>query len=170
MMSTVCEKSTPGLRSTSAFSGTAARSSARTSFSDPLAARPIGVRIASTMTASGMKAPQLTDRSIIGTAAALLHRFGGQPGARGERLVDVRRPDAEEPGGERVARAGGVDDVDRQRALVDRLEPVRPRRAARAARYHDLRHVELAPEHLGLVLVGQQQVDRRDAVEEDRVV
>src|SRR5262245_9696675 len=105
MMSTVSEKSTPGLRSTSAFSGTAARSSARTSFRDPLAARPMGVRIASTMTASGMHAPQLTDRSIIGTPAALLHRFGGQPGTRRERLLDVRRPHAQEPGGERVAGA-----------------------------------------------------------------
>ena len=54
MMSTVWAKSTPGLRSTSAFSGTAARSSARTSFSDPLTARPIGVRMASTITASGI--------------------------------------------------------------------------------------------------------------------
>ena len=49
-----CEKSTAGLRSTSARSGTAARSSARTSLSDPFAARPMGVRTASTITASGM--------------------------------------------------------------------------------------------------------------------
>src|SRR5689334_19300694 len=100
MMSTVCEKSTPGLRSTSAFS-------------DPVAARPIGVRIASTMTASGMRAPQLTDRSIIGTPAAPLHRFGGQPGAGRERLLHVRRPHAEKAGGERVAGSGGVDHVGR---------------------------------------------------------
>ena len=56
-------KSTPGLRSTSAFSGTAARSSARTSLSDPLAARPIGVRTASTMTASGMRSQSSSGRT-----------------------------------------------------------------------------------------------------------
>src|SRR4051812_40142418 len=65
MMSSVCAKSTSGLRSTSAFSGTAARSSARTSLSDPLPARPIGVRMASTMTASGISSPCLTDQSIV---------------------------------------------------------------------------------------------------------
>src|SRR5919199_4798988 len=54
MTSFVSAKFTAGLRSTSARSGTAARSSARTSFSEPLPARPIGVRTASTMTASGM--------------------------------------------------------------------------------------------------------------------
>src|SRR3954466_7830465 len=54
MTSPVSEKLTSGLRSCSALSGTAARSSARTSLSEPLPARPIGVRIASTMTASGM--------------------------------------------------------------------------------------------------------------------
>src|SRR4051794_35418511 len=54
MMSPVSAKSTSGLRSTSAWSGTAARSSARTSLSEPFTARPIGVRTASTMTASGM--------------------------------------------------------------------------------------------------------------------
>jgi hypothetical protein len=47
----------PGLRSTSALRGIAARSSARTSLSDPLTARPIGVRTASTTTASGMGSP-----------------------------------------------------------------------------------------------------------------
>jgi hypothetical protein len=50
--SSVLEKSTPGLRSISAFSGTAASSSARKSLREPLNARPIGVRTASTMTAS----------------------------------------------------------------------------------------------------------------------
>src|SRR3954469_21733122 len=55
MMSCVWAKSTSGLRSTSALSGMAARSSARTSLSEPLTARPIGVRTASTMTASGMR-------------------------------------------------------------------------------------------------------------------
>src|SRR3954452_15950859 len=66
MTSSVCAKSTPGLRSTSALSGTAARSSARTSLSEPLTARPIGVRTASTMTASGM-VPPLIDCSVNGT-------------------------------------------------------------------------------------------------------
>src|SRR3954469_756020 len=54
MMSPVSAKFTSGLRSWSAWSGTAARSSARTSLSEPLTARPIGVRTASTMTASDM--------------------------------------------------------------------------------------------------------------------
>src|SRR6476620_2946263 len=57
MMSAVLLKSTPGLRSTSARSGIAARSSARMSLSDPLIARPMGVRMASMMTASGMAPP-----------------------------------------------------------------------------------------------------------------
>src|SRR3954451_21327407 len=56
MTSCVSAKSTSGLRSISAFSGTAARSSARTSLSEPLTARPIGVRTASTMRASGISA------------------------------------------------------------------------------------------------------------------
>jgi hypothetical protein len=51
----VLEKSTSGLRSWSALRGTAASSSARTWRSDPLNARPMGVRIASTITASGMR-------------------------------------------------------------------------------------------------------------------
>src|SRR3954452_14730026 len=66
MTSCVSAKSTSGLRSISAFSGTAARSSARTSLSEPLTARPIGVRTASTMTASGM-VPPLIDCSVNGT-------------------------------------------------------------------------------------------------------
>src|SRR3954469_19007258 len=56
MTSPVSAKSTSGFLSCSAFSGTAARSSARTSLSEPLTARPIGVRTASTMTASGIRA------------------------------------------------------------------------------------------------------------------
>src|SRR6476646_3945084 len=58
MMSFVSLKSTPGLRSTRARSGIAARSSARTSLSDPFMARPMGVRMASMMTASGMAPPR----------------------------------------------------------------------------------------------------------------
>src|SRR6478752_4562053 len=54
MMSTIELGSSSGLRSISAFSGIAARSSARTDLSEPLPARPIGVRMASTITASGM--------------------------------------------------------------------------------------------------------------------
>src|SRR4051794_9944136 len=54
-MSSVCPKSTAGLRSCRASSGTAASSSARTVFSDPFIARPMGVRTASTITASGMR-------------------------------------------------------------------------------------------------------------------
>src|ERR1700712_5714306 len=52
--STVSEKSTPGLRSISALIGSAARSSPRTVLREPLTARPIGVRMASTMTTSGI--------------------------------------------------------------------------------------------------------------------
>ena len=52
--SLVCEKSTSGFRSISVRIGRAASSSARTVFSEPLPARPMGVLMASTMTASGM--------------------------------------------------------------------------------------------------------------------
>src|SRR5437016_4163604 len=57
MMSPIDSCSSAGLRSISAFSGIAARSSARTLFSEPLPARPMGVRIASTITASGIGSP-----------------------------------------------------------------------------------------------------------------
>src|SRR3954464_10286986 len=75
MMSSVSAKSTSGLRSTSALSGMAARSSARTSLSEPLTARPIGVRTASTMTASGMGTSSL--RSWSGQALAQQLRVRG---------------------------------------------------------------------------------------------
>src|SRR3954452_3517358 len=86
MMSCVWAKSTSGLRSTSAWSGTAARSSARTSFSGPLTARPIGVRTASTMTASDMcvsfdEAPASHSRSGFPrrrTRRGLSHRIGSR--------------------------------------------------------------------------------------------
>src|SRR5919198_5146189 len=77
MTSTVSEKSTPGLRSTSALSGIDARSSARTSLSDPFTARPTGVRTASTMTASGMGRNVL---SAVGAPAVALH--GASPPRR----------------------------------------------------------------------------------------
>src|SRR5690242_3974271 len=54
MMSTIVLGSSSGLRSTSARRGIAARSSARTVFSEPFPARPMGVRMASTITASGI--------------------------------------------------------------------------------------------------------------------
>src|SRR6185437_12203407 len=54
MMSTIELGSSSGLRSIKARSGIAARSSARIVFSDPFPARPMGVRMASTITASGM--------------------------------------------------------------------------------------------------------------------
>src|SRR3954452_11797349 len=122
-MSWVWAKSTPGLRSTSAFSGTAARSSARTSLSDPLAARPIGVRMASTMTASGIRGLlELTRESIVrGAGADLRHRPRGEATAGGERLARLRavQARAEEAGREGVAGAGRVDDVGRLRRHVD---------------------------------------------------
>src|SRR5947209_9346520 len=57
MMSVIELCSTSGLRSMSARRGIAARSSARTLRSEPLPARPMGVRIASTITASGIQTP-----------------------------------------------------------------------------------------------------------------
>ena len=54
---------------------------------------------------------------------------------------------------------------------ADGLDPVGPRRRRlRSLRDHQLRHVDLRAEHGRLVLVGQQQVDRLDPVEEDGVV
>src|SRR5450755_2065079 len=55
--SVVWAKSTPGLRAISARIGIAASSSARTVLSEPFIARPMGVRMASTITASGIAAP-----------------------------------------------------------------------------------------------------------------
>src|SRR5918996_3022112 len=69
MTSFVSAKSTSGLRSTRARSGVAASSSARTPTRDPLNARPIGVRTASTITASGIEV--LLDWSVVPPAVAL---------------------------------------------------------------------------------------------------
>src|ERR1700722_5233406 len=66
MTSTIELESSCGFRSSSAFSGTAARSSARTDLSDPLTARPMGVRTASTITASGMWGSSPWSESTIG--------------------------------------------------------------------------------------------------------
>ena len=55
MMSSIELGSSSGLRAISSRNGIAARSSARTLLSDPLPARPMGVRMASTITASGMR-------------------------------------------------------------------------------------------------------------------
>src|SRR5579859_6878431 len=52
--SSISARSSCGTRSTAALTASAARSSARTSLSAPLLARPIGVRTALTMTASDM--------------------------------------------------------------------------------------------------------------------
>ena len=53
-----------GLRSSSALSGTPARSSPRTDLNDPFTARPMGVRTASTITASGILGVLLHLRSL----------------------------------------------------------------------------------------------------------
>src|ERR1700722_12662697 len=55
MMSSIELGSSSGLRAINSRSGIAARSSARTLLSEPLPARPMGVRMASTITASGMR-------------------------------------------------------------------------------------------------------------------
>src|SRR4051794_28852332 len=85
MTSTVSENLTSGLRSCRAVSGTAARSSARTSFNEPLPARPIGVRTASTMTASGMDA-SLSDPGVAlaGRVSPASHSQGPAAEDRGE--------------------------------------------------------------------------------------
>src|SRR5438045_3392229 len=70
MMSPIDSCSSAGLRSISAFSGIAARSSARTLLSEPLTARPMGVRIASTITASGMWA------CLLGSAELYARSYG----------------------------------------------------------------------------------------------
>src|SRR3954451_17727768 len=143
--STVSAKSTPGLRSISARSGMAARSSARTSLSEPLTARPIGVRTASTMTASGMGTSSL--RSWSGQALAQQLRVRGDVARvvgevrRLERLRAVAQRDlgvlvdldddavrADRGGGARqrldeAPVAGGVARVDDHRQVGVELEP-----------------------------------------------
>src|SRR5829696_5648189 len=180
MMSTVWAKSTSGLRSTSAFSGTAARSSARTSLRDPLTARPIGVRTASTMTASGMLAPRLTDQSTVPRSRAEdADGAGGQRAAVGELLRRLGPAGArgEQPGGERVAGAGGVDQVGRLGRGAQHPLAVGPQRPA-GAEGHD--HLAAAPregaggplrfglagQHARLVGVGEQQASAGDPLEE----
>src|ERR1700722_6368514 len=88
MTSTIELDSSCGLRSSSAFSGTAARSSARTDLSDPLTARPMGVRTASTITASGIRklspwsfVPQLLWLPTLPAGAHLMAH--GRSGVRG---------------------------------------------------------------------------------------
>src|SRR5829696_622644 len=147
-MSSVWAKSTPGLRSTSALSGTAARSSARTSFSDPLAARPIGVRMASTMTASGMGQSPLSTmgaRMLRRPARAMLRYAPRDRGevARVERLGTV----AQRGLGILVHLDDDAVRADGRRAARERLDqaPV----ARRVAGIHDHRQVrvQLEPRH-----------------------
>src|SRR5438445_1573045 len=110
MMSTIDSCSSAGLRSISAFSGIAARSSARTLFSEPLTARPMGVRIASTITASGIGSPSpwirweedyMWRRSLCvrargsPTAAPPAARGKAPGGPKGPRALQVQAADAE---------------------------------------------------------------------------
>jgi hypothetical protein len=53
--STISSRGSSGTLSSAAWTANAQRSSGRASTSDPLAARPIGVRAAATITASGMQ-------------------------------------------------------------------------------------------------------------------
>src|SRR4051812_7199982 len=123
----------------------AARSSARTSFSEPLTARPIGVRTASTMTASGMGSV-LSVRSL-GEALAQQLRVGGDVAGvvgevrRLERLravaqrvlgiladLDDDAVRADRGGGsaerlDEAAVAGGVARVDDHRKVGVELQP-----------------------------------------------
>src|SRR3712207_2795462 len=113
MTSWVWPKSTSGLRSCRARSGMAASSSARTSLSEPLKARPMGVRMASTMTASGMWRATLCGLQHHGVrqAARLAHGLQGVAGAPLGLRVDGRGGDAGAGRAERVA--------DRDRTAVD---------------------------------------------------
>src|SRR4051794_35872231 len=70
--------STSGFRSSSASTTNAPRSSGRIPVSEPLKARPIGLRMASTMTASGMRKVSLS-------------RYGGAPMLRNQHEFSVRR-------------------------------------------------------------------------------
>jgi len=80
--STIEPDSSCGLRSRIAFSGIEARSSARTDLSDPLTARPIGVRMASTITASGIR-----DLLVVGSQTTA----AGPSRARASSLASGRR-------------------------------------------------------------------------------
>src|SRR4051794_29391503 len=96
MMSSIELASSSGLRSISAFSGIAARSSARSDFSEPLPARPMGVRMASTITASGMLAGSLVGFAYVHrgrTRAEILWETRG-PGAP-QRASEIEAADAE---------------------------------------------------------------------------
>src|SRR3954447_2546989 len=143
MMSPVSAKFTSGLRSFSAVSGIAARSSARTSLSEPLTARPIGVRTASTMTASGMGSSRSSSGEALAEQAGVggdVARVVGEPGrlerlrAVAERglgvLVDLDDDPVRADGGGRArqrldeaAVAGGVARVDDHRQVRVELQP-----------------------------------------------
>ena len=129
-------KSTPGLRSTSAFSGTAARSSVRTSFSDPLPARPMGVRTASTITASGMSlnARRVGRRPRRPPA----RRAARRPPARrrGSPGQALRKPAANASPAPVVSTTSSTQTA----SAVTVRAPSRPARAARAELDDDLLH------------------------------
>src|SRR5690348_9581092 len=93
--SLVCEKSTSGFRSISVRIGRAARSSARTVLREPLPARPMGVLMASTMTASGMWIASARFQVGGGIVVAADHRravrCAGAKEAPGSRLEGAYR-------------------------------------------------------------------------------
>src|SRR4051794_9481831 len=120
MTSWVWPKSISGLRSCRARRGMAASSSARTSLSDPLKARPMGVRIASTMTASGIGAGTLPARPLHG-----IPEFGCHAAGSGEPLADQR--------GVR----GDVLGIGREVAGVQRLRTVAQRMLGILVDFHD---------------------------------
>src|SRR3954465_12382292 len=149
----VSAKSTSGFRSVRALSGIAARSSARTSLSEPLTARPIGVRTASTMTASGISGvlslcePLAEQLRVGGDVAGVVGEVGRLERLRAVAqrdlgvLVDLdddavgadRRGGSAEPLHE-AAVAGGVARVDDHRQVGVQLQPRHGAEVEREAR------------------------------------
>src|SRR5580698_4881543 len=80
MRSSTLWGSSAGTFSRTALTTRAVRSSGRHSTSDPLLARPIGVRPVATMTASGMRAPRIRIWRRVGDSAVVRLPRGNQKG------------------------------------------------------------------------------------------
>src|SRR5215468_7579110 len=102
MTSSTSAGSTAGAFSSSACTMVAPRSSGRRSTSDPLFARPIGVRAVATMTASMF---------VLLVAAAEWYRWGRKPPPSISRMPDDVEASASDLPAERARRLADLDDL-----------------------------------------------------------
>src|SRR6478609_8661566 len=132
--SSIVEGSRPGILSSAACTARTVRSSGRKSLSEPLLARPMGVRAAETITASGMEnsgysAVARSLRTLVRHPVSGLRRVGSEPR---QQLLDARADEgATAPLGEQER--GEEDPVQGRDEGLGRGAPVLARRLQHAA-------------------------------------